>query len=514
MKTQKKNEKYLFEEASVPRALAVMALPAIVSQLITLIYNLADTWFIGRTNNPYMVASCSLVLPMYMLTVVISNVFGVGGGTLIARLIGRGEDTEASKVSAACVRMSLISSVVYSILCFAAMTPVLRLLGASDAVLGYAKQYMFFVVVIGGIPVLLNNTLSSMLRSIGLSSEASFGLSMGGVLNIALDPLFMFVILPDGQQVMGAAIATMLSNMAALVYFVIIYRKECSRTILRFRLKGEKLSSGSLLSIFSVGLPAATSLLLFDACMTVINRLSAGHGDIELAAIGIVLKTERLPLNIGIGICLGMVPLLAYSYSSGNIRRMDAVFRFGRGVGLLIGIVSVIRGPDHARLHRGCRYGAVRNAVPTCEMLRDTAHVRVLFHGSFYTGDRAGKGVFLAGCDPAAGIQYSDAVSSEPAVWDDGNCLDAGDRRPLYGHCLVYHLCQDPPAGGVASGDLKPDRYGSLPSKPPAKSPGRIRSFPLAAKSCLPRDSLLYCRKNAAGVSGNAGQDMKTPGRT
>lgn len=340
--TKIQKEKYLFETASVPRALAVMALPAIVSQLITLIYNLADTWFIGRTNNPYMVASCSLVLPMYMLTVVISNIFGVGGGTLIARLIGRGKDSEASRVSAACVRMSLISAVVFSLLCFAAMTPILRLLGASDAVLGYAKQYMFFVVVIGGIPVLLNNTLSSMLRSIGLSSKASFGLSMGGVLNIALDPLFMFVILPDGKQVLGAAIATMLSNMAALIYFVLTYRKECRRTILRFRLQKERLSPQSLRSIFAVGLPAATSLLLFDACMTVINRLSAGYGDIELAAVGIVLKTERLPLNVGIGICLGMVPLLAYSYSSGNIKRMDAVFRFGRGVGLLIGVASVI----------------------------------------------------------------------------------------------------------------------------------------------------------------------------
>ncbi len=341
-KTTKQNEKYLFESASVPRALAIMALPAIVSQLITLIYNLADTWFIGRTNNPYMVASCSLVLPMYMLTVVISNIFGVGGGTLIARLIGRGEDSEASRVSAACIWMSLACAAVYSILCFAAMTPVLRLLGASETVLGYAKQYMLFVVVIGGGPVILNSTLSSMLRSIGLSSKASFGLSMGGLLNIVLDPLFMFVILPDGQQVLGAAIATMLSNMAALVYFVVIYRKECSRTILRFHLSEGRISTHSIRSIFSVGLPAATSLLLFDACMTVINRLSAGHGDIELAAVGIVLKTERLPLNIGIGICLGMVPLLAYSYSSGNVRRMDAVFRFGRGVGLLIGIASVI----------------------------------------------------------------------------------------------------------------------------------------------------------------------------
>ena len=337
-----KDKKYLFETASVPYALAVMALPAVVSQLIALIYNLADTWFIGRTNNPYMVASCSLVLPIYMLAVVISNVFGVGGGTLIARLIGKNEDQEASRVSAACIWMSMASAVVYSILCLVFMNPILRLLGASDAVFGYARQYMLFVIVIGGIPVILNNTLSSMLRSIGLSSEASFGLSMGGTVNIVLDPLFMFVLLPDGQQVLGAAVATMLSNVAGFFYFIVVYRKECSRTILRFRMQGQKLSGGSLRSIFSVGIPAATSLLLFDACMTVINRLSAGHGDIELAAIGIVLKTERLPLNIGIGICLGMVPLLAYSYAAGNIRRMDAVFRFGRAAGLLIGVVSVI----------------------------------------------------------------------------------------------------------------------------------------------------------------------------
>ena len=332
----------LFERTSVPRALAIMAMPAIVSQLIALIYNIADTWFIGRTNNPYMVASCSLVLPAYMMTVVISNVYGSGGGTLIARLIGRNEDEEASRVSAACIRMSLASAILFSILCFAAMTPILRLLGASDDVLGYAKQYMLFVVVIGGIPVVLNNTISSMLRSIGLSSKASFGLSMGGVLNIALDPLFMFVILPDGQQVLGAAIATMLSNVAATVYFIIVYRKASQSTILSFRMKGQRLSSKSLSAIFSVGLPAAVSLLLFDLCTVVINRLSAGHGDIELAAMGIVLKTERLPLNIGIGICLGMVPLLAYSYSSGNRKRMDEVFRFGRAVGLAIGLACVI----------------------------------------------------------------------------------------------------------------------------------------------------------------------------
>ena len=336
------DRKDLFETTSVPRALALMAMPAVVSQLITLIYNLADTWFVGRTNNPYMVAACSLVLPAFTLSIVIANIFGVGGGTLIARLIGSGREEEASRVSASCIWMALACAVLYSFLCFVGMTPFLRLLGASDHVLGYAKQYMLYVVVIGGCPVILSNTLSSMLRSIGLSSKASFGLSMGGILNIALDPLFMFVILPDGQQVMGAAIATMLSNMAALAYFVVTYRKASVQTVLRGWMGGRYPSSKSLASVFSVGIPAAVSLLLFDTCMMIINRLSAGHGDIELAAIGIVLKAERLPLNIGIGICLGMVPLMAYSYSSGNRERMDAVFRTGRIAGLMIGIASVI----------------------------------------------------------------------------------------------------------------------------------------------------------------------------
>ncbi|MBQ9828400.1 MAG: cation transporter [Lachnospiraceae bacterium] len=319
-----------------------MAFPAIISQLIILIYNLADTWFIGRTNDPVMVAACSLVLPLYLITVVIANIYGTGGGTLIARLIGKGDEEEASRVSAACIWMALASALLYSAVCFIVMDPMLRFMGASDDVLGYAKQYMFFVVVIGGTPAILSSTMSAMLRSIGMSARASFGLSMGGVLNILLDPLFMFVILPDGKQVMGAAIATMLSNTAALVYFIITYIKACRETILRLRMNGKYPSRRSLKSVFSVGVPAAAAIFLFDVCNIVINRLSSGYGDTELAAIGIVLKAERLPLNIGVGICQGMVPLIAYNYSSGNRERMDSVFRFGRAVGLITGIVSVI----------------------------------------------------------------------------------------------------------------------------------------------------------------------------
>lgn len=331
----------VFENMPVAKALTMMAIPTIISQLIALLYNVADTWFIGRTNNPYMVAACSLVLTIYLFVIIISNVFGVGGGTLVSRLLGSKENQEASRVSAISLTLAALVSIVYSLVCLIFMTPILRFLGASDNVLAYAKQYMFFVVVIGGMPAVCSQTLSALLRSVGHAKQASFGLSMGGMLNIVLDPLFMFVILPDGYQVMGAAIATMLSNTASFIYFLIVYKQAEQNSVLRFR--SDRLpESSSMRSIFGVGLPAGFSLFLFDVANIVINRLASSHGDHELAAIGIVLKVERLPLNVGVGICLGMVPLLAYCYAAENYRRMDDIFTLARIVGLVFAISCVV----------------------------------------------------------------------------------------------------------------------------------------------------------------------------
>ena len=215
-------------------------------------------------------------------------------------------------------------------------------LGASQATLGYARDYTLYVIIIGTTPTILSLTLAHLLRNTGYSSQASFGLSMGGVLNMLLDPLFMFVILPDGYQVMGAAIATMLSNICAFGYFILKFRKLSGETVLNADVMAGLPEPSSVRSIFSVGIPAAVSVFLFDLCNIFINRLASGHGDIALAAIGIVLKSERLPLNTGVGICLGMVPLLAYNYSAKNYKRMNEVFAFGRIVGLCVALVSVV----------------------------------------------------------------------------------------------------------------------------------------------------------------------------
>lgn len=340
--SRRDNKTELFERAPVPRALATMALPTIVSQLITLIYNVADTWFIGRVNNPYMVAASSLCLTVFLMTASISTLFGTGGGSHVVRLLGAKREEAASKVASYSLIMAAFVSLSFSLLVFVFMNPLLRALGASADTIGYAKSYLTYVVAIGTLPTVLSNTMATMLRNVGYASMASFGLGMGGVLNILLDPLFMFVILPRGNEVTGAAIATLLSNCAAFLFFIVSYLRVQNKTVLKIPRRLEKIESHDQKMIYMVGIPAALSLLLFDLAAITINRLTASHGDLQLAAMGIVIKVERLSLNTNIGICLGMVPLVAYNYAANDYPRMRAFFSAARFAGLAVSLASVV----------------------------------------------------------------------------------------------------------------------------------------------------------------------------
>ena len=331
----------IFESWPIPKALTELALPMIFGQLIILVYNLADTFFIGRTNNPLMVAGVSLLLPVFNISISFANLFGIGGGTLISRLMGAGRDTEAKTVSSFSFYMAVLFSGIFALSMFVFMEPVLRLLGASNDTLPFAKQYTFCVIVLGAVPTILSMTLSNFLRSTGYAKQAGFGVSMGGIINIFLDPLFMFVLLPQGYEVLGAGIATMLSNVIICSYFLtVIYRLRGSN-ILSLSIRNARPSRHNAYSIFAVGVPAAIAVFLFDVTYIVIDKLASGYGDIPLAAVGIVLKAERLPLNVGIGLCQGIMPLVGYNYSAGNFSRMREALNFSRIVGLVIGFVSV-----------------------------------------------------------------------------------------------------------------------------------------------------------------------------
>ena len=337
---QEKN-KAIFESMPVPEAVRTMALPTIISQLIVLVYNMADTFYLGRTNNPFMVAGVSLILPVFNICLSLAGLAGIGGGALISRLLGAGDAKEAEKVSAFSISLAVVTTAVFSAGMLLFMIPILRLLGASGNTLTYAAQYSFCVIVLGGIPTVLSNVMANLLRSVGESGKAGFGIAMGGVLNIILDPLFMFVLFPKGYEVLGVGVATLISNCCACAFFTVTILREQADTVLRFRLSNGLPRTENVRSVFTVGIPSSIATLLFDIDYIVIDKLMSGYGDIALAAVGIVLKVERLPLNVGIGICQGMMPLVAYNYSSGDRKRMFRIIRFSLITGLIVGALSV-----------------------------------------------------------------------------------------------------------------------------------------------------------------------------
>ncbi len=228
---------YIFESMPVPQALFTMGVPTVISQLINLAYNVVDAFFIGRTGSSYMMAATTLVLTLTMMVVAISNLFGVGGGSLYARLLGTHQEEEAGRVSAFSVYGAIAVAALYSALVGIFMDRLLRALGASDATIGYARQYTWIVIVAGTIPALLSLVLANLLRNAGYAGKASIGLSSGGILNMALDPLFMFVLLPKGCEVMGAAIATLISNIFACGFLLMAYRNASRKEALSMRFR-------------------------------------------------------------------------------------------------------------------------------------------------------------------------------------------------------------------------------------------------------------------------------------
>ena len=336
------NQEKVFRDLPIPSALRVMILPAVASQLIVLIYNMADTFYVSQTDDPYMVAGTSLILPVFNISLCLAGLAGVGGGSLISRLLGRGQRDEARRVGAFSLWLGIAIAALFALVMGLFMEPILTLLGAGDNTYRYARQYALCVIVAGGVPTVLSNVLSNLLRSIGRSKEAGFGIILGGLLNIALDPLFMFVLLPDGLEVLGAGLATCLSNCAACLFFFAVLARMGRGAAITFSPRAGLPRREDILAVFAVGVPSGVATFLFDMDYVVLDKLMVGYDELALAAIGIVLKVERFPLNVGIGICQGMMPLAAYNYASGDRRRLADTICLSRLLGLGIALGSIV----------------------------------------------------------------------------------------------------------------------------------------------------------------------------
>lgn len=334
---EEKSERYLFEEMPVGRAVATLSIPTIISQVVTMIYNLADTFFIGQIGDPLMVAAVSLVSPWFNLLTALGNLFGLGGSSLISRMMGAQNRRDIKYVSAFSIWGGAVVTLAFSLATYFVRTPLLNFLGASPDTYGYAEDYLLWVVVLGGVPTMVSLALGHLLHSEGHARQASAGMMFGGILNVALDPVFIFLFHLD---VAGAAMATALSNAASVVFFLISYRRLGRKTAVS--LHPRYFTFRFTKPVFSVGLASALATALGNASNMVMVHLASGYGDIPVAAYGIVKRIDQFPLNVSMGLCQGFMPLVGYNYASKDYRRMRRVSTFSWKVALVLSVGFVV----------------------------------------------------------------------------------------------------------------------------------------------------------------------------
>lgn len=338
-------ERELFERVPVPKAIARLALPSVIGQIILVVYNMADTFFIGQTGSDAMITAVTVCMPAFMFLSAIANLFGVGGASVISRALGKGDANWAKDVSAFSFWGCAALTAVYCLGAFLFLGPFLNALGGSDpAVHSLAASYLLCTVVLGGLPTSLNALLCHLIRAEGHSGSASFGIALGGVLNIVLDPLFMFVILPPGNEPLGAAIATALSNVIALLYFAILIlrKKQQGHTVLSFRPTDVMLSRGIPGDVMSTGLPACLMTLFENISYAVLEHLMALSGTVMQAGIGVAKKVNMLAHCIVRGMAQGVLPLIGYNYASKNRRRMRQVVTLSTLVSVVVASMCTI----------------------------------------------------------------------------------------------------------------------------------------------------------------------------
>ena len=320
MKTDKTE---LFETTPVPRAVLALVVPTVISQMVTVVYNMADTFFIGQLNDPDQVAAASLALPLFLLTTGMANLFGIGGASLISRSLGLGDGEKARSTSAFCIWTAAAAALAYGLVIFAFRRTILPAVGANAYTFDYCSSYLFWTLTIGAVPTVLNAALAHLVRAEGYSGQASFGVALGGVLNILLDPVFIFGF---RLQITGAAVATMLSNLIATAYFIVLILRKRGQLHLTLDPRCYRLSDGIPKEVLLVGLPSSIMNLMAIFSNVTLNKLLVHYSNAAVAGIGIAKKIDMLAFAIANGLSQGVIPLIGYNYSAKNIRRMrDAI---------------------------------------------------------------------------------------------------------------------------------------------------------------------------------------------
>ena len=341
--------KELFESMPVRKAVISMAIPTVLSSLVHVLYNMADTFFIGQLNDPTQVAAATLSMPPFLFLNGIASLFGIGGASLMARRMGQKNPDAARKCAAFSIWGGVAVSLIYGLVILLFRDRLLPLIGTNETTYPLVYQYLLWTTVIGAVPSVMNTLFSHLVRTEGKAKSASFGVTLGCVLNIALDPLFIFVF---GMGIMGAAAATMVSNFIAMLYFVILILRDRT-TVISLNPRNFTLKNRIALEILVTGFPSFLMVLMSFFSNTFLNSLVSGYSNEAMAGMGIAKKIDMVGFAIAQGMTQGVLALIGYNYAAGNRERMKATIQttlvYSTGIAAVFSVLLFVFAPQITR---------------------------------------------------------------------------------------------------------------------------------------------------------------------
>lgn len=342
MENTQSNIKYLKDEP-IKKAIAHLSIPMMIGMSAGTIYNVINAYFIGLVHDTAMLSAITLGLPIFTVLMAFGNMFGVGGGTFVTRLVAQNEVDRAKKVAGYTFYASIIVGLLIAVFACLLMNPIVKLLGADSNTLNYTTQYST-TLFIGGFAVILNFALEQIVRSEGASKESMYGMFVSVVVSIILDILFILVL---DLHVYGAALSMVIANIASSIYYI-LYLNAKSENLKGF-LHHFKISVKDQIEIYKIGVSELMQCAFLIVTTLLLNNFAMEYGDSVVASFGIALRIAQLPEFFTMGIVLGVMPLIAYNFSNKNISRLkegikySSIFIISIAI-VFAGIVYMFRG--------------------------------------------------------------------------------------------------------------------------------------------------------------------------
>ncbi|HDK7159588.1 TPA: MATE family efflux transporter [Clostridium botulinum] len=326
----------MMEKESISKVLLKLSVPAIIAMLINAIYNIVDTMFVGMLNNTSAIAAVSIVYPLFMFIGAIGVMFGAGGASYLSRLLGEKKKEEADKTLTSTIIIGCIFSLIFTVISIIFLDKFLLMYGATETIMPYAREYGY-TIVLGAIFTIGTGIMSNTIRAEGNSKYSMIATCIGGVINIILDPIFMFRF---GMGIKGAAVATVISQIVSFVFLLRYYYSK--KSYIKLGIKFFKPTFNMFFEILKIGIPIFVTQVLASFALGFMNLGAKPYGDAAVAAMGIVFRVMSIGFYIVFGIGQGFQPVAGYNYGAKNFTRLKEAVKLSIKWSVVSGIVISI----------------------------------------------------------------------------------------------------------------------------------------------------------------------------